>query len=308
MKAWAFKAIDKNELIYRGNNGYEGDPKSSYSYDNYVANHKQVREGDIALIYNRSYIIGVSKINNIKAYESLKEINKCPEPQCDAKKLRTRTNKHPEWRCSNGHEFTTPLKVSIPVKKYIAYYSDDFIEIKEPYLLLEKNIIRHNKQLSIQEVYLPWAQGFLDREPPSKFNEENKNISFNSEDLRMRLSRIIKMRRGQKSFRANLLNHSQNCAISGCKITEILEAAHVFPYRNETHNQISNGILLRSDIHGLFDLDFIAIHPTKKTIHLSTEIVNSEYSHLEGGKINTNHDISIEALRFRWDIFIQKNN
>ncbi|SUB14985.1 Uncharacterised protein [Pantoea agglomerans] len=61
LKAWAFKTIKKSELRYQGNNGYDDNPTKSYSYDNLVANHKQVKEGDIVIVYNRSEILGVTK-------------------------------------------------------------------------------------------------------------------------------------------------------------------------------------------------------------------------------------------------------
>ena len=313
IKSWAFKTIEKSELIYKGNNGYDGNPHSSYSYDNYVANHKQVRKGDLVIIYDRSKIIGISLINELNSVDALKEINKCPIVNCDAKKLRTRTNRKPEWRCSNGHEFTTPRKINIPIKKFTAIYNENFQEINKPYSLLERNIIRHNKQLSIQEVNLEWSIALLEGaqhklDSLNISDAENDSVIFEKSDLRESINRTIKQRRGQKSFRDNLLSHKKTCAITNCNIVDILEAAHIFPYRNNSHNQISNGVLLRADIHTLFDIDMIAISPIDHTIHLNDTLKKSEYYSLNGKSININHKLSREALESRWILFHEKNS
>ncbi|MBT1890751.1 hypothetical protein KK001_20730, partial [Enterobacter roggenkampii] len=90
-RAWAFKTISKKELVYRGNDGYDDNPFELYSYDNLVANHKQVESGDIVVIYNRKHVIGVAVITSLIKEDSQKEINQCPINNCKAEKIRTRT-------------------------------------------------------------------------------------------------------------------------------------------------------------------------------------------------------------------------
>jgi len=94
LKAWAFKTIKKSELRYQGNNGYDDNPTKSYSYDNLVANHKQVKEGDIVIVYNRSEILGVTKIDFISSKETTKEINNCTITNCNADRIRKRNKKN----------------------------------------------------------------------------------------------------------------------------------------------------------------------------------------------------------------------
>ena len=72
--------------------------------------------------------------------------------------------------------------------------------------------------------------------------------------------RSIKSRRGQSAFRNLLLEHfDSTCCISGSKVIQVLEAAHIYPHADETNYTINNGLLLRSDIHTLFDLGLIKI-------------------------------------------------
>lgn len=66
----------------------------------------------------------------------------------------------------------------------------------------------------------------------------------------------------QARFReALLIAYDRKCAVSGCTIPAVLEAAHVVPFRSKGENTLANGILLRIDLHRLFDADELAINP-----------------------------------------------
>lgn len=83
---------------------------------------------------------------------------------------------------------------------------------------------------------------------------------YTGEDLRSRQQRTIIVRQGQPVFRRQLFAAYQGrCAISGTTVADVLEAAHIDPYRGTHTNEVTNGLLLRSDLHTLFDLHRIAI-------------------------------------------------
>lgn len=66
--------------------------------------------------------------------------------------------------------------------------------------------------------------------------------------------RSIAARRGQPAFRKKLLRaYGKRCALTGCDAPEALEAAHIDPYRSQDSHHVQNGILLRADLHTLFD-------------------------------------------------------
>jgi predicted restriction endonuclease len=70
----------------------------------------------------------------------------------------------------------------------------------------------------------------------------------------------LAIRRGQQGFRKRLLSAYQNsCAVSGCDVPEVLQAAHIDPYNGPSTDVTSNGLLLRADLHNLFDAGFISI-------------------------------------------------
>ena len=69
-------------------------------------------------------------------------------------------------------------------------------------------------------------------------------------------------RLGQGAFRVLVTDtYSRKCAISGEKTLPVLEAAHIKPYEKLGPHEISNGLLLRSDIHKLFDKGYLTITP-----------------------------------------------
>jgi hypothetical protein len=127
-------------------------------------------------------------------------------------------------------------------------------------------------------------------------------------DEREKKLREIVERRGQPDFRNNLIvAYSGRCAITGCDAVAALEAAHIVPYTGPQSNHITNGLLLRGDIHTLFDLDLIGINPDSLTISLAPAISSTVYADLQGKKLHLPAiaaDIpNLEALVQRWQRF-----
>lgn len=76
---------------------------------------------------------------------------------------------------------------------------------------------------------------------------------------------LQKVRIGQGAFRISVTDaYTKRCAITGEKTLPVLEAAHIRPYAAAGPNHISNGLLLRSDMHKLFDDGYITITPDFK--------------------------------------------
>lgn len=110
----------------------------------------------------------------------------------------------------------------------------------------------------------------------------------NINDDRKKIAIEIHARRGQKRFRKKLLDtYNRKCAITNCEIVEILEAAHIYSFKGSETDKVPNGILLRSDIHTLFDLGLITINPENYFILVSNKIIQDKYyAELNNKKIN----------------------
>ncbi|MCU6281767.1 HNH endonuclease [Enterobacter cloacae] len=308
-QAWSFKAIEKDDLRYWGNDGYHDDSSVFYRYNNSIPNYKNVKEGDIVIIRDREKVLGISIVEKLESRNTTKTIFKCPHEGCNAKKIRPRETIKPKWRCDNGHEFAEQKIVLEPATEFIANYGSSFQKLEDVTLLqLKSESPRYNIQLSIQEVNVQWAQGLLETQtstiyPLTAGEADDDTPDLLEDDQRKIIDRQIKQRRGQKTFRDKLLKSNPVCAVTGCELVDILEAAHIDAYRNDSHNDISNGLLLRSDIHTLFDLNLIAIEPTTLLIKLSSKALNGGYEHFEGIPIKLKHTPNIDALTKRWVIF-----
>lgn len=105
-------------------------------------------------------------------------------------------------------------------------------------------------------------------------------------DARRRAYRQIVARRGQRGFRRRLLAaYESACAMTGTATESVLDAAHLRPYRGPDSNVCSNGLLLRTDIHTLLDLQLLAIDPESRRLVLSKLLVDSNYSQLAGTRL-----------------------
>jgi hypothetical protein len=137
----------------------------------------------------------------------------------------------------------------------------------------------------------------------------------NDEDARHRVFREIVQRRGQPQFRANVLAAYRNrCAVTKCSVVEVLEAAHIRPYNGEHTNDPRNGLLLRADIHLLFDQNLIGINPKTMNVVLSDKVKKSNlYKNYDNRplrlpeKPNEHLRPSSTCVEWRWQQFCTAN-
>ncbi len=129
-------------------------------------------------------------------------------------------------------------------------------------------------------------------------------------DERKVINRQIKERRGQKTFREKLrARYRDTCLVTGCVLVDLLEACHISPHRGAKDNHPSNGLLLRTDIHTLFDLDLLGIEPDSLLVHIQQDLKGSEYGELEGRRLECDPKLlSRHALESRWDAFVLRRS
>ncbi len=89
---------------------------------------------------------------------------------------------------------------------------------------------------------------------------------------------LVKPRLGQSAFRMLVTEaYNRRCAITGENTLVVLDAAHIVPYSNEGTHEVSNGLLLRSDFHKLFDNGLVSVTPEYK-IKISPRIRESYFN------------------------------
>lgn len=148
-------------------------------------------------------------------------------------------------------------------------------------------------------VRIELARAAVDDDPDA---EEKAIASLELSDERKRSLRNFAVREGQGKFRKALLRaYAGRCAITGVALEQILDAAHIRPYRGPHTNYTSNGLLLRTDLHRLWDVGLLAVHEDDLTVLLAPHIAERDYVDLQGERIsipeNPSQHPSREALR-----------
>lgn len=95
-----------------------------------------------------------------------------------------------------------------------------------------------------------------------KYSYETSEPAVISEDegVRYGAEQIVKPRLGQGAFRVLVTEaYQRRCAITGEKTLPVLHAAHIKPYSLDGPHAVSNGILLRQDLHTLFDRGYLTV-------------------------------------------------
>ena len=127
-------------------------------------------------------------------------------------------------------------------------------------------------------------------------------------DAKNRINREIAARHGQGKFRRDLIEaYEAKCAITGCSIEEVLDAAHIIPYRGAITDNVQNGLLLRTDIHSLWDKSLIGIEPKTHTVRVAAEYRKNPYTSLNMRKVKLPRAKGMrpskDALKIRWEEF-----
>lgn len=318
-RAWSLLAIE-GVRQYGGNTGYDDDPSAIYRYDSDVANHCNVRSGDIVIVRSRNSVLGIATIEEVIAGIGHKARQRCPS--CSSVNIKKRITRLPRWRCSSGHEFDQPVEDVVQVTTFEAHYAGTFRKCPPELTLdgLSSAVIRPSDQMSIKELDLARLEPLLlknsDGATLIKTYADGLGVIEASTTVRSgppsiieerrRVLRELALRRGQSHFRDRLIKrYGARCQISRCGFQGLIEAAHVNPYALSGDNSEYNGLLLRSDLHTLFDLGLLAIDPETLFVAVHPNARAAGYEAFDGTilSVNGTEGPSREALHERWSFY-----
>lgn len=298
-QAWLLRSVpDEENRSAASGKVYDDALEFRYVYDSKVPNHKNVREGDFVLIRDNSILLGSAVIRKIESYEADKVMTYCPTCgstritfksdglwRCDGKCLR-RDNLKPEQRLHKN-----PPQKTETVQRFIAYYGDTWTEL----------------------IGAADKDSFKDLSVPGKYNTQNSIValdtakvldwleSLNTSGIHLLplgdahgvpmnprggfTMRTVRARVGQGQFRQELLNRFGNmCAFTGACHTAALDAAHLYSYAREGEHRVDEGLLLRKDLHKLFDSELVGVS-SSRTLLLHPGLGNTQYQSLAGARL-----------------------
>jgi HNH endonuclease len=277
-----------------------------------------------SLILDETIVI---KGGSINISNSEKPLN--IEEETDDEELDKNYSQDNELSLLNTNISRTEILTQGNVDEYTDWLDQSTSEVMSTILkpLLEKNL--EKESLESPENTLNTNTHTKSKDKSSALNSLIKNLEeiaidrenigskldFNPENLtdaRERTNRAIVQRRGQPRFRSELLKaYGGQCAITDCDAESALEAAHIFPYRGTDTNHVKNGLLLRADIHTLFDLNLISIDPNTSKVIISSSLLNTCYKELNGKPLKSPKDYaspSPEAIASHYKNFLLKQN
>lgn len=101
---------------------------------------------------------------------------------------------------------------------------------------------------------------------------------------------MVHPRLGQGIFRLSVTDaYDRACAVTGEHSLPVLEAAHIRPYGRDGEHEVCNGLLLRTDVHRLFDKGYVTVTPDLRfevSRRLRDEFANGKtYYDLQGKRV-----------------------
>jgi ribosomal protein L37AE/L43A len=264
--AWLALAVS-GKRHHGSNDGYDDLPSAHYSWDDTVPNSRAVAVGDIIAVWDRTVLLGVSVIEEITTSSATKRLHRCPT--CQKSKIGERDSLTPRYKCYDCKAtFDTPASRTIQVTTYRSRHDAAWIDLAGALSgdQLRALCLSPKSQLSLRPLNWTAFTHALAHDTAAVLPEELLKATQD------RLAgghthATVRVRIGQANFRRALLQtHGPVCTFTGPAPEAVLEAAHLYSYAEHATHDTDGGMLLRRDIHRLFDLGQLAINPDTHTI------------------------------------------
>lgn len=121
-------------------------------------------------------------------------------------------------------------------------------------------------------------------------------LSLNSRNLNKQSHRDIKSRpRPAFFYLSDIEAYEGKCAVTGCTISALLEAAHIIPYAGAWHTKAQHGLLLKTDINTLFDKGLLWFDDELR-VCLAPVLLVSEYA------VYLGNNLALPELKEHWPL------
>lgn len=195
----------------------------------------------------------------------------------------------------NGKEWwdINPVIGCIVLTNPIFFNEEDWIQPPEDWA---KSIVQGKSYKTEDEIGgALWAkiELLLKKYLPDTVREQMPNqLTIDNHSPKYGNDILTRVRLGQGAFRVLITDaYERRCSITGEKTLPVLQAAHIVPFSKDGSHVISNGLLLRSDMHTLFDTGYVTI-TTDYKIEISKKIKEEfkngkEYYQFHGSELKS---------------------
>lgn len=303
MSTWAFKSVGDDRDWY-SNDGYPDIPGVQYVYTNTVGNCRRVAVGDTVVVHDRVLVHGVSVVDAIAIEHDVQvQIRRCPK--CGRASVGELKRSPTKFRCDRcSHKFNDPVLSDETRTVFTAHIANHWQAIDGALSTERLMTARPNndRQSSIRPLDIELLVPMLDQAaivrptlpPETSTGKKVTLVKPIPGGHRMVASRV---RKGQDKFRSAVLQRDGlRCAITGRCHPGVLEAAHLRKFADHGTHLPEEGLLLRVDIHKLFDAGLIAIDPDTTEVVVSPQLnAYPVYSELRGTQVKLT-DVSMAAV------------
>lgn len=290
--------LASGEQRFRGGT-YDDSPAEHYSWDSRVPMHREPQPGDAVVISDGTALLGASVIDTIAQHPAEKEIRTCPE--CGSGRFKPRKTKTPVYIGTNcKHEFDEPKTRTEPVTAYRALYASAWMDLagRLTHNELRDMTEKPKSQQAIRPIRIDELWAKLDRPRVTPFEAAVARWAAGGH-----ATRLARVRLGQASFRRQLVGQfGLVCAFTGPGPGEALEAAHLYSFAKSGRHHPHGGWLMRSDLHQLFDVGHVAVHPDDLVVDVAADVRRYPgYAALHGQGLRIAvEDEHVEWLRLHW--------
>jgi len=314
-RAWLLLAAG-DDRQHGGNTGYDDQADAYYSWDSTVNNYGQIQVGDAVAIWDKRKLLGTSVVEEIDETASEKMLFRCPNEDCRRSGIKTRKHRTPRYRCQDCHlEFDEPHVEVRAVREFRSRHDAAWTSLDG---VLDADKLRSacespKSQLSMRPLDWGAFKAALESagatKAVSRMGARSPDFVYPSDDApRITIpsghSRaMVRVRRGQSKFRDNLLTRfGPLCAFTGRAPARVLDAGHLYSYAKLGQHDEHGGLMLRRDIHRLFDDGSLAVRPDSLQVHVSSELASyPNYSALDGLRLHVSlNDEQRQWLHKHW--------
>lgn len=297
-----------------GNSGYDDQFDAYYSWDSNVPNHRNLCVGDPIALWDKERLLGVSVIEEIETSRGTKLLNRCPT--CSTTRISERKRVEPRYRCMRcRHEFSSPVRDVVEVDLYKARYDaawtsmDGILGERELRSLAvhtgDINAMRPLNWLAFQQSLIEKQLGRAVDRVTSRVDLVWQPASGAGVDAPQGFTTaLVRVRKGQRQFREKLLTAQGSvCAFTGAAPERVLEAGHLYSYAQLGTHFEHGGLMLRRDVHRLFDDGMLAVEPSRLRIDVAPDLATyHQYAPLHGQPLRLElRSEQVDWLGKHWD-------
>lgn len=299
MTIQAWLALSKGAEDYRRQvkgEHYDDHCESHYSWDSTVPNHEDVKVGDLVAFWDSDVLLGISVIEHIQVGTAKKTVGKCP--QCGKSSFEARKTMKPTYRCYDCDAlFDGPALMDKEVTTYRSNHEESWIDLDGVIdaATLRSLCVYPKSQNSFRLLRLEDFRAVVEAKsghsPLRILDAVSDQIAGGHKE------RVVRVRVGQAAFRAELRKRYVDvCAFTGPAPAVVLDACHLYRYAEVGAHRDQGGLLLRKDLHRLFDEGLVCVD-SEDVLFVSEEIREyTAYKALHGSVV----EVDLTAKQRSW--------